>query len=198
MPRTVEQNSLIREETRARILDSALTLFAQHGYTETSVRQIAQHAGVAQGLLYNYFASKDELLIALFEQSMSQVRQSFAAAADPDDPRPPLEKLIRTSCAIMRDNLRFWQLSYHVRMQAAVIAGLGAQLHAWTDAIHQTLEGLFEARGTPRPAIEAAILFAVIDGIAQHYALDPAHYPLAAVEDALVARYSLPDEPPRS
>lgn len=52
------------------------------------------------------------------------------------------------------------------------------------------LEGYFQAAGAAQPEIEAAILFAVIDGISQHYALDPARYPLDAVEDALVRRYA--------
>ena len=145
MPRTRQQNQQRREETRAKLLDSAMTLFAQHGYRETSVKMIAEDAGVAQGLLYNYFDGKEALLVALFERSMVQVRASFAAADDPADKRPPIEKLIRASFAIVRQNLRFWQLSYNVRSQAAVIAGLGDQLHAWTDAIRQTLERYFEA-----------------------------------------------------
>jgi hypothetical protein len=74
-------------------------------------------------------------------------------------------------------------------MQATVITGLGQSLHAWTDTIRQTLEGYFRQAGVAQPEIEAAILFAQIDGIAQHYVLDPEHYPLAAVEEALVARY---------
>ena len=190
MPRTAEQNQQRREETRARLLDSAMTLFAQHGYRETSVKMIAQDAGVAQGLLYNYFDGKAALLVALFEQSMAQVRASFAAADDPADERAPIEKLIRASFAILRQNLRFWQLSYNVRSQAAVIKGLGEQLKLWTDTIRQTLEGYFRAAGAQQPEIEAAILFAVVDGISQHYALDPAHYPLDAVEEALVRRYT--------
>lgn len=190
MPRSQDQNQQRREESRARLLDSAMTLFAQHGYSETSVKMIAQHAGVSQGLLYNYFDGKEGLLVALFEQSMAQVRASFAAADDPADARPPIEKLIRASFAILRDNLRFWQLSYSVRNQVAVIAGLGEQLHGWSEAIRRTLEGYFQATGAAQPEIEAAILFAVIDGISQHYALDPARYPLDAVEDALVRRYA--------
>ncbi len=190
MPRTLEQNQRRRAETRARLLDSAMTLFAQHGYRETSVKMIAEHAGVAQGLLYNYFDGKEGLLVALFEESMSQVRASFAAADDPTDGRSPIEKLIRASFAIVRENLRFWQLSYSVRSQAAVLSGLGDQLHAWTDAIRQALEAYFRGSGAEQPEIEAAILFAVIDGVSQHFAIDPARYPLDAVEEALVRRYS--------
>lgn len=189
-PRTNEQNETLRADSRARILDHALRLFAEHGYEATSVRMIAQAAGIAQGLLYNYFTSKDQLLYAIFEQSMADVRESFAQAEDARDPRPQIERLIRGSFAMVRHHRLFWQLSYSVRMQRAVLAGLGDDLHAWTATIRMTLEGYFRAAGAAEPAIEAAILFAVIDGVAQHYVLDPERYPLQAVEDMLVAKYT--------
>lgn len=53
------------ERTRAAILDSAYDLFLSQGYSATSMRQIAQKAGVALGGIYNHFASKDEIFQAL-------------------------------------------------------------------------------------------------------------------------------------
>jgi hypothetical protein len=62
-------------------------------------------------------------------------------------------------------------------------------LHGWTAAIHQSLEGYLRAAGVPDPATEAAVLFALIDGVCQHYGWDPERYPLEAVADAIVAKY---------
>lgn len=56
-------------ETRERILDAALHLFRTQGYTETTMRQIADAAGVAVGNAYYYFASKDKLIIAFYERN---------------------------------------------------------------------------------------------------------------------------------
>ena len=49
MPRTEQQNQALRDQSRANILRHALTLFAHHGYEQTTVRMIARAAGVAQG-----------------------------------------------------------------------------------------------------------------------------------------------------
>ncbi len=49
------------EITRLAIEDAAIELFMEHGYHATSMRQIAEHAGLALGGIYNHFASKDEL-----------------------------------------------------------------------------------------------------------------------------------------
>jgi AcrR family transcriptional regulator len=57
------------EQTRAQILDTALELFRTQGYAETTMRQIAQAAGVAVGNAYYYFASKDQLILAFYERN---------------------------------------------------------------------------------------------------------------------------------
>ncbi len=190
-PRTAAQNETLRAATRTRILDGALKAFGKLGFDGASVRQIAAEAGVAQGLLYSHFSGKEELLKAIFERGMDDVRESFLAAAG-DDSRPPLERLIRSSFGILRRNIGFWRLTYGIRMQASVLKALGPELEGWTKDILKTLEAHFRATGSERPALEAAILFAAIDGISQHFAMDPERYPLDAIADALIAKYVAP------
>jgi len=55
-------------QTRQHILDTALTLFAEQGYQKTTLREIATRADVSLGLTYRYFARKEELVAALYEQ----------------------------------------------------------------------------------------------------------------------------------
>ena len=193
-PRTPEQNEQVKAETRTRIVEAALGLFAEHGYEGTSVRMIADEASMSVGLLYNYFEGKRALLQAIFEESMADVRESFARA-DAVPPTERLEQLIRGSFDILRRNLTFWRLSYGVRMQPAVLAGLGRDLHQWTAAIRRTIEGYLRDAGVPQPEVEAAALFAVIDGVSQHYVLDPDRYPLEAVVELVVSRYAKPRRP---
>ncbi len=57
-----------RSERRLRILNAALDLFSQQGYHGTSTRQIAQAAGVAEGSIFNYFPTKQHLLVAALSQ----------------------------------------------------------------------------------------------------------------------------------
>ena len=188
-PRTDQQNEALRELSRAKIIETALELFAQHGYEATSVRMIAQAAGIAQGLLYNYFASKEALLATIVQQSMADVRESFIGAEDAKDPGGQIERLIRAAFATIQRNRAFWRLIYGVRMQSAVVASLGDMYIAAVTEIRTTIEHYCRTAGLPQPEIEAAILFALIDGVAQHYVLDPEHYPLDAVTEALVDRY---------
>ena len=94
IPRSAQQNEALRSQSRSRIVEHALQLFGQHGYDRTTIRMIAESAGISQGLIYRHFESKDALLQAIFEQSMEDVRASFAEAEEaPQGER--LEQLIR-------------------------------------------------------------------------------------------------------
>lgn len=57
-------------EKRQRILDAALRVFAEHGFYNAKVSEVAREAGVADGTIYLYFKDKDDLLISLFEDRM--------------------------------------------------------------------------------------------------------------------------------
>lgn len=57
------------ETTRAKILETALTLFRQRGYDDTTMREIARQAGVSLGNAYYYFRSKEHLIQGFYERS---------------------------------------------------------------------------------------------------------------------------------
>jgi AcrR family transcriptional regulator len=186
-----ERNEELREATRQRLITTALRLFARDGYAETSVKAIAKEAGVAQGLLYHYFVSKEALVQAIFTECMAQVQESFAAGGmeTGGPPEERLTRIIRRSFEILRANLDFWKLTYVIRFQPAVLASVAPILEPSTAAIRATFSTLFTEMGEPGAPILAALLFAQIDGVSQHYALEPNTYPLETVQEAIIARF---------
>src|SRR6266705_4781259 len=62
-----------RNDKRARILDAAVKVFAERGYFSSTVAEIARAAGVADGTIYLYFKSKDDLLLRLFDEKMTDL-----------------------------------------------------------------------------------------------------------------------------
>lgn len=171
------------EPSRARILTAALELFADRGFAGTSVRALAERAGVSQGLLYNYFDGKDGLLRAIFEQSQLDVTATLDEAND--HPEESVPTLIRAAFAAVQGNAVFWRLTYQLRMQGHTITLLGGVFREWADSVRARIEALLRADGVPDPAVRARVLFAAIDGAAQHWVLDPDGYPLDQVADAL-------------
>jgi AcrR family transcriptional regulator len=193
-PRSRALNERLRAESRSRILTHALRLFAKNGYDGTTVKMIADAAGISQGLIYAHFASKEALLGAIFEESVGDVRKSFAAGADGADPRERFERYVRGCFDVLRRNLDFWRLSYGVRMQSAVLEQLGDRVPRWTAEIRRTLQRFLRDIGVRNPRLEAEVLFALIDGVSQHYALDPKAYPLDKVVKRILEMYLTPEQ----
>jgi AcrR family transcriptional regulator len=71
---------------RREILDAAARLFASHGFHAASMREIAAAAGMLPGSLYYHFPSKDELLLAVYEDGVRRIAERFDAALKPADP----------------------------------------------------------------------------------------------------------------
>jgi TetR/AcrR family transcriptional repressor of nem operon len=70
------------EQRRADLLAAGRTLFLARGIAATSLDDITRQAGVSKGLFYLYFASKEDLVLALQEQFSGEVAARMAAAAD--------------------------------------------------------------------------------------------------------------------
>ena len=95
--RTPEQVDAFRQE----ILDAALHLIIEHGFSELSMRKIASRLGVTATTLYNYYASRDELYFFIrirgFELLFESIANTYKAKED------PYEKL----CAVVGEYVRF-------------------------------------------------------------------------------------------
>ena len=198
MPRSPEQFEALRRESQERLERAALAVFARLGFQRATVRDIAREADVSQGLLYHYFHTKDELLVAVFRRGAQDVAAALAAAPPTGTPREQFETFVRTSFRLVDEHRDYWRLNHLVRHDAAAVATLGEQLHAWTAGIGQALTGLLTALGHQDAPARARLLFAAVDGVAQHYLLDPAGYPLSAVADALLATFGAPPDAPPS
>ena len=186
MPRSPQEFERIREQSREKILDCALRLFAQRGYAGTSIRMLADEAGISQGLLYNYFEGKQALVRALFWRSVGVVEATLARAARAKRSSDSIALLIRSAFDAVRANEAFWRLTYQLRMQPEVLADLSADVRVWSEQIRGRIEVLLEAGRVPRAGLRARVIFAAIDGAAQHWVLDPEGYPLDEVADEMI------------
>lgn len=92
-----------QEEKRRLILDAAVRVFARRGYHTSRVGDIAEEAGVAHGLLYHYFASKQEVLETIFRENWRNLVEAFQRVAESD--ALPLDQL----AGIAKILLRSWR-----------------------------------------------------------------------------------------
>ena len=73
-------NKRSAEISRQNILDTAMRVFAEHGYAQANMRTIALAAGISVGGVYLYFKSKEELYLTLMEQWIEDLSQRTTAA----------------------------------------------------------------------------------------------------------------------
>jgi hypothetical protein len=80
-------------------------------------------------------------------------------------------------------------------MQRELLASIAPLLEPWLLEIHDRLLRYVRDAGWPDAETEARLLFAQIDGVSQHFVLDPAHYPLETVINQLIRQYEHPSRP---
>jgi AcrR family transcriptional regulator len=92
--RTVPRKKPRQERSRATveaILEAAAHILVEHGFEDTTTRQVAERAGVSIGTLYQYFPSKEALITALVERLIQHVLKVCTEALQAHGPRPAEE-----------------------------------------------------------------------------------------------------------
>jgi AcrR family transcriptional regulator len=82
------------EEKRRQILDAAVRVFARKGYHDSRVGDIAKDAGVAYGLVYHYFDSKEAVLEAVFREAWGRLLTALREVEDADATAPERLRLV--------------------------------------------------------------------------------------------------------
>jgi TetR/AcrR family fatty acid metabolism transcriptional regulator len=85
MLRRLTDRSTGQEDKRRLILDAAVRVFARKGYHTCRVGDIAEEAGVAHGLLYHYFRSKEELLETIFRETWRDLLDAVRSVEETDE-----------------------------------------------------------------------------------------------------------------
>lgn len=101
-------------------MDSALEHFAREGYHATTINDIAKHAGISKGLMYNYFESKESLLRAIIERSVKEVLNYFDTDRDGYLSGEEFEFFVRKIGILLRQKRVFWSLLFQILMQSEV------------------------------------------------------------------------------
>jgi TetR/AcrR family transcriptional regulator, fatty acid metabolism regulator protein len=168
--------STAAEEKRRVILDAAARVFAHKGFHTSRVGDIANEAGVAHGLLYHYFSSKDEVLETIFRENWAVLVERIRAVEDSGE---PAREQLRHVAAIL---LRTWR--YQPDVVRVVVREIArspeiqeriGELVKPIDSIRRIIEegqagGEFRAELNPRLA--AVMFYGAVDEILTAWVLD--------------------------
>jgi TetR/AcrR family fatty acid metabolism transcriptional regulator len=156
-------------DRRAVILDAALRTFVRRGYPDTKVAEIASEAGVAEGTLYNYFASKEDLLLALFDEKwgwiIDEIRKKISRL---NDPNRKLKAIFSLVVRMFKKNRQLAELFMVDIKQSSVFLNNYTinRIVEFLDLIEEVLEE-GKKKGTYRRDLDTRVARMVIFGAAQ-------------------------------
>jgi TetR/AcrR family fatty acid metabolism transcriptional regulator len=161
-----EKSSAV-EDKRRQLLDAAVRVFARKGFHASRVGDIAEEAGVAHGLLYHYFESKDQVLEAVFHENWSVLLARIASVEETDEPAADQLRHIATIV------LRTWLHLPDVVRVVIQEFGRSPELAARIGELAQPIDAIERviARGIERgefrqdvdPVFAAAVVYGSID-----------------------------------
>ena len=110
----------VREQ---QMLDAAITVFAEHGYSDSSMDAIAAQAQISKPMLYLYYGSKDELFSACIARESGRFLTAMSAGFDPElRQREQARTLVREFLRYVYENAQSWRVLYRVSIGTAAFA----------------------------------------------------------------------------
>lgn len=177
---------------RDAILRAAIDVFAERGFFNAQVADVARAAGVAAGTVYLYFKSKDDLLVSIFERSMRDgLTRGRAAVENLEDPRERLLRLARAHLARLgHDRNLAIVFQVELRQSTKFMERFSATLlRDYLGLIREAIAdgqraGLF--RADVKATAMAKMLFGALDEMATNWILSRRRYSLEADADAVL------------
>lgn len=182
-------------DKREAILRAAIAVFASKGYFNSKVADIASQAGIADGTVYLYFKSKDEILHSIFDAAMvefiSEGRRELEKLESPLDKIRKIAELHLERLGADRDLAVVFQVELRgstKHMQEFSAAGFAEYL----DIIRATIaegQSSGEFRKDIKPIVAAKILYGSLDEMVTNWVLSSRQYPLAPLAGEVLKIY---------
>src|ERR1700686_209343 len=146
-------------ETRERLFRAALDLFARKGFTETTVKDITEAADLGKGTFFNYFPSKDHILLAFGEMQLGKLR---AAADEARTKNEPMKVFLPSLGARMTQepirNPSIIRILLQAFLSNSPVRESVIDLQARVIAVHTEMIQLGQQRGEIRDDLPAEVL----------------------------------------
>ncbi|WIX79788.1 TetR/AcrR family transcriptional regulator [Amycolatopsis carbonis] len=172
-----------RAETRRRLLDAALPVFAEEGFGRSTVEQICERAGYTRGAFYSNFASLDELFLAMWERRSAAMTEAVRATFDEltATDLPDVRAIVKHVLPAIPVDDAWFRVSAEFTAHALRNPSLLRVMTAREDAIAEALMPLMvdllarAGRSIPDPVALGQALVALHDGTSAQCLVDPAN-----------------------
>jgi len=164
MPRTQEQFNEIRKQKRELIIDTALELFAEHGYHATTMSQIAKKASISKGLAYNYFESKQEILDEIVKKGFDSVYAHFDLDHDGTLTDEEFRYFVNETFNMLTQNRSFWKLFMTLMLQTGSVESSRGKYSKTSENIVSMLNRFIISAGSTNPESDVLSIAFLLKG----------------------------------
>lgn len=197
MPKAVQRNVGNKNvpDKREAILRAAIKVFARNGFFNSKVSDIAGQAGIADGTVYLYFKSKDEILHSIFDRAMAEfISEGKKELAVIDTPKAKLTRIAELHLEKLgadRDLAVVFQVELRGStkfMQEFSAAGFAEYL----EIIRKTIDSgqrSGDFRNDIKPIVAAKIFYGTLDEMVTNWILSPKSYSLVSMADEVLKLY---------
>jgi TetR/AcrR family fatty acid metabolism transcriptional regulator len=192
IPPAPSASSAPRAARRDALLRGAIDVFAEHGFFNAQVADVARAAGVAAGTVYLYFGSKDDLLVSIFEKTMREaIAEGRASIAPLRDPIAQLRAIARVHLdRLGRDRSLAVVFQVELRQSTKFMERFSSTLlREYLGLIREVIAGGQASaafREDINPTLAAKLFFGALDEMATNWVLSRRKYSLASEADAIV------------
>jgi TetR/AcrR family transcriptional regulator, fatty acid metabolism regulator protein len=180
-------------DKRGAILRAAIKVFAENGFFNSKVSDVAKAAGVADGTVYLYFKNKDDILRSIFDQAMAlfiaEARKEIKRFEDPAEKLRRIAELHLEKLGADRDLAIVFQVELRGSTKfmeefsnAAFAEYLGIIKEVFVEGQQK---GIF--RGDLNPTVCAKILFGALDEMVTNWILSKKNYPLSPMAEIVIS-----------
>lgn len=152
----MKETSVSRKE---KILQTALSLFANKGYADTSTKEISVHAGVSEALIFKHFGNKDALLAHLIKSGYRRVLQHHRGMMTYKNAKDFLRNMIFLPSKLVADEPLFWKLQERL----SHVAFSKQQHEQFMKPVQPIIQKAFVELGYSDPELETQYLLLTID-----------------------------------
>ena len=174
---------------KEKIIETATKLFAIQGFEKTSVAAICDEANVSKGLIYHHFKSKNEILIAIYEQSTQEMIDISTTKIE-KNPSEKLKNIIEDVFLQLENNKQLYQFNLNIMFQPSTKKILERQINERARLLFNSVKDIFEKIDFAKCELLSYVFIAEIDGIALNYLSSFENYPIAEMKNQLIKKYT--------
>ncbi len=175
---------------KEKLLTEAAKLFASKGFSETGTDEIVRNSGVAKGLLFYHYKSKEGLLQAVLVRAWEVIRNSCEVDIEDKSPHRTLRTLIKQMTRSLEKDHDYRKLYMAVLLNKSLTHKLDVALKNPSEAYYETIIQLFRKIGKKNPQRWALSFDIHFKGVSYGYMTEPKTFPLDDTRQMMVDMFT--------